>query len=498
VQHIVRQRKAIALQAAALDGKEIRRKRRALQVGNLPNAAISAGRSEARIGSKSDSPRYLAYRGNRQAFMNIKRLFPYVAPFLSAIAVTLLLLPLRDFIGDKPGVVGFVELIIVVLIASKWGTWFALLASIANVLSWQYFFIKPYDSFSIFNLEDGMLFVTFLITSIIVGQLSAQAKRRAEDAEMQKNEIARLYADLQRENSERKSAETALRKSQEELEMRVQQRTSELKDSNQQLASEVIERMRAEAVLKERSQELARSNAELERFAYVASHDLQEPLRMVSSYLQLIASRYQDKLDADANQFIEFAVEGAKRMRMLIRDLLDYSQVDTRAKPFAPVDCEAVFKTVLKNLQVKIQENAAQISCAPLPGVIGDATQLAQLFQNLIDNAIKFQCAQAPVIHIGVEEKNGYWQFSVEDNGIGIDPEYFDRLFILFQRLHGRAAYPGTGMGLAICKKIVERHGGAIWIKSQAGSGSTFFFTLPQKGVRILWTDQQPLSRSKS
>lgn len=482
-----------------LKARQSGRKRRHLLVENLPNAVPVAVRAGACTGGEPDDhPRYLAYCGSKQAFMNIKRLLPYVAAFLSTIVVTLVFLPLRGVIGDKPGIVGFAEIIMVVLIASKWGTRSALTASIANALSWNYLFLKPHDSFSIITLEDGMLFLTFLITSIIVGQLSARAKRRAEDSEIRKNEIARLYADLQQENNERKSAEIALRKSQEELEMRVQQRTSELKNSNQQLESEVIERKRAEAVLEERSQDLARSNAELERFAYVASHDLQEPLRMIGSYLQLIASRYQDKLDADANQFIEFAVDGAKRMRMLISDLLNYSRIGTCAEPFAPVDCAAVLKTVLHSLQVKIQESAAQISYDPLPSVIGDATQLAQLFQNLIDNAIKFQRGQAPAIHIGVEEKNGYWQFSVQDNGIGIDPQYFDRLFILFQRLHGRAAYPGTGMGLAICKKIIERHGGTIWIKSQAGSGSTFFFTIPQKGVHILWTDQHPLPLSKS
>ena len=415
--------------------------------------------------------------------MNMKRLLSYVAAFLSTIAVTLVFLPLRDLIGDKPGTVAFAEIIVVVLIASHWGTLFALVASIAGAVSWEYFFLKPYDTFSVPSLADGMLLFTFVITSIVVGQLSARAKRRAEEAEMGKNEIARLYTDLQRENSERKNAEVALRKSQEELEMRVQQRTSELKNSNQQLESEVVERKRAETVLEQRSQELARSNGELEQFAYVASHDLQEPLRMVGSYLQLIASRYHDKLDADANQFIEFAVDGAKRMQALINDLLTYSRIGTRVEPFASVDCTALLKTVLRSLQVAIEESAAQISCDPLPSVIGDATQLAQLFQNLIANAIKFRRSQAPAIHIGVEEKNGAWQFSVQDNGIGIAPEYFDRIFVLFQRLHGRAAYPGTGMGLAICKKIVERHGGTIWLKSEAGSGSTFFFIIPRKGV---------------
>lgn len=279
----------------------------------------------------------------------------------------------------------------------------------------------------------------------------------------------------------RKRVEEALRQTHDELEKRVLERTSELKESNQRLELEVLERKRAEAVLAQRSQELARSNAELEQMAYVASHDLQEPLRMVASYMQLLEKRYKDRLDTDANEFIGFAVDGAKRMQSLIDDLLTYSRVGTRAASLQPVDCMALVKKVIGSIRIAIAESDTRITCAPLPIVMGDATQLTQLFQNLIANAIKFRGDQAPQIHIGAEAENSFWRFSVQDNGIGIAPEYFERIFVMFQRLHSRSTYAGTGIGLAICKKIVERHGGRIWVESAPQQGSIFKFTLPQE-----------------
>jgi PAS domain S-box-containing protein len=283
------------------------------------------------------------------------------------------------------------------------------------------------------------------------------------------------------EITERKRAEEALRKAHEELERRVLERTSELQQSNRQLASEVAERQRAEAVLAQRSQELARSNAELEQLAYVASHDLQEPLRMVASYLQLLEQRYGGRLDADAHEFIGFAVDGARRMQALIEDLLAYSRVGSSAKPLQPTDCAAVMQMVLRSLRRAIEESGAQIQCGALPAVMGDAAQLAQLFQNLIANAIKFRGGQAPRIAIRAEPKDGCWRFAVQDNGIGIAPEYFDQIFVMFQRLNSRSTYSGTGIGLAICKKIVERHGGRIWVESAPEQGAVFQFTLPQQ-----------------
>ncbi|MEZ4860592.1 MAG: ATP-binding protein [Caldilineaceae bacterium] len=235
------------------------------------------------------------------------------------------------------------------------------------------------------------------------------------------------------------------------------------------------------AQLAQQTAELARSNAELAQFAYIASHDLQEPLRMVTSYLQLIERRYRGKLDQDADEFIAFAVEGATRMQQLIRDLLAYSRVGAVSHPLPPVNSHFILKKVLENLQVRIQETSAAITHDPLPTVAADATQLSQLFQNLIANAIKFCKDRQPQIHVSASlcTEQQEWIFCVEDNGIGIAPEYFGRIFLIFQRLHTRSEYAGTGIGLAICKKIVESHGGRIWLDSALGIGTRFYFTLP-------------------
>ncbi|HOI13554.1 MAG TPA: PAS domain S-box protein [Methanoculleus sp.] len=233
-----------------------------------------------------------------------------------------------------------------------------------------------------------------------------------------------------------------------------------------------------EKQLKKYAQDLQRSNQELEHFAYVASHDLQEPLRAVASHTQILAKNYMDQLSPDAEKHMTFVVDGASRMKELIDDLLMYSRVQTRGKPFEATDCEAVLSDVLKNLQLKIQESSAVISHDPLPTVQGDATQLRQIFQNLIENALKFSGDQAPRVQVSVRELPDTWEFSVRDNGIGIDPQYFERIFVIFQRLHTRSEYSGTGLGLAICKRIVERHGGGITVESRPGEGSTFSFTI--------------------
>jgi light-regulated signal transduction histidine kinase (bacteriophytochrome) len=224
---------------------------------------------------------------------------------------------------------------------------------------------------------------------------------------------------------------------------------------------------------------LKRSNAELEQFAYIASHDLQEPLRMVSSYMQLIAKRYQGKLDSDADEFIAYAVDGAGRMKSMINDLLTFSRLGTRGKPFQPVDTEAVLNAALENLKLAVEDSHAAVTHDPLPSVLADESQVAQLFQNLIGNALKFHGDEPPRIHVSARKTPQFWEFSVRDNGIGIDPQFFERVFLIFQRLSTRAEHAGSGIGLAICKKIVERHGGRIWIESKPGEGTTFFFTLP-------------------
>jgi PAS domain S-box-containing protein len=242
---------------------------------------------------------------------------------------------------------------------------------------------------------------------------------------------------------------------------------------------DVTETRKAQELLKQTMAELVRSNAELERFAYVASHDLQEPLRMVASYTQLLARRYKGKLDSDADEFIGYAVDGATRMQQLINALLDYSRVSTRGKPFEPTSCEETLNQAIANLQASITENSAVVTHDNLPTVLADATQMVQLFQNLIGNAIKFHSEKKPEVHVGAERNGTEWIFSVRDNGIGIDPQYFDRIFVIFNRLHSRQEYPGTGIGLTICKKIIERHKGRIWVESQPGNGATFYFTIP-------------------
>jgi len=286
-------------------------------------------------------------------------------------------------------------------------------------------------------------------------------------------------------------AEEALRKAHDELEIRVQDRTSELQEVNKALQAEIEERKRAEEALRkahdeleirvqERTAELARSNAELEQFAYIASHDLQEPLRMISGFTRLLERRYKGRLDSSADEFIAYIVDGAARMQRMIEDLLAYSRVGTLGKQFEPTNLEAIFEEAMTNLKVSIEENKSEITHDPLPTVMADATQIVQLLQNLISNGIKFRKREeVPRVHVSAGRKGDEWVFSVKDNGIGISPEFMGHLFQLFQRERTAGEYPGTGIGLAICKKIVERHSGRIWAESEHGRGSTFYFTIP-------------------
>jgi light-regulated signal transduction histidine kinase (bacteriophytochrome) len=237
---------------------------------------------------------------------------------------------------------------------------------------------------------------------------------------------------------------------------------------------------------KQAQEELARSNRDLEHFAYVASHDLQEPLRMVISYTQLLKRRYEDKLGEDAQEFIQFAVDGATRMQDMINALLTYSRVQTKGKEPEPMETSSALDRALYNLGVLIEETHAEITHDDLPVVCADETQVIQLFQNLLRNAINYRSGEVPRIHIHSERKGNEWLFSVKDNGIGIDREYIDRIFQIFTRLHPQDTHRGTGIGLAICKRIVERHGGRIWAESEIGEGSTFYFTFPLKGGRCI------------
>jgi PAS domain S-box-containing protein len=279
---------------------------------------------------------------------------------------------------------------------------------------------------------------------------------------------ARLY-------EESRQAQAALREKAAEL----TRSNADLQHSTQQVKSAKEKLERVNSMLTVQAAELARSNTELEQFAYVASHDLQEPLRMVASYVQLLARRYKGKLDSEAEEFIGFAVDGSKRMQDLIQALLAYSRIGTKGRQFAPTNCEVVLQNALKNLQIAIEDSQARITHDPLPTVKGDSIQLGQLFQNLIGNAIKFRGEKPPFVHVTAERQGSDWLFSFRDDGIGIDAQYAERIFVIFQRLHTKEEYPGTGIGLALCKKIVERHSGRIWVESELQKGSTFRFTLP-------------------
>ena len=245
------------------------------------------------------------------------------------------------------------------------------------------------------------------------------------------------------------------------------------------VAHDISERKRAEQRLADKVEELARSNRDLEQFAYAASHDLQEPLRMVASYTQLLAERYGGKLDENADKFLGYAREGALRMQVLIRDLLTFSRVVQAGVPRKNVDCDVALEEALQSLTAAIEESGAVVTHTALPNIWADQTQIAQVFQNLIGNAIKFHNGAPPQCAVSAEKSGCNWLFSVSDKGIGIAPEYAENIFVVFQRLHARSEYPGNGIGLAICKKIVEHYGGTIWVESKVGQGSTFKFTLP-------------------
>ena len=279
------------------------------------------------------------------------------------------------------------------------------------------------------------------------------------------------FSKISRDLTERKRADEELRNHRDRLAR-----------ANEVLEAEIAERKRAEERLRQTAADLARSNRDLEQFAYVASHDLQEPLRMVAVHVQMLERRYRDRLDDRALQCLSRAADGSRHMHALIKDLLAYARAGTQLKETEVVDGATVFDVAVDHLAEAVRESKADVTRGDLPSVRGDSTQLVQLFQNLIGNALKFRAERPPRVRVEAVADGNWWRFSVRDNGIGIDARFHNRLFEIFQRLHGRDKYPGTGIGLAICKRIAERHGGRIWLESAPGEGTTFFFTLPAVG----------------
>ncbi|MGE5683052.1 MAG: sensor histidine kinase [Bacillota bacterium] len=259
----------------------------------------------------------------------------------------------------------------------------------------------------------------------------------------------------------------------------LKEKNKQLEKFSKRLHSEISERKEIEQKMIRAMNELARSNKELEQFAYIASHDLQEPLRMISNFAQLLSRQYKNKLGADADEYINFIINGTRMMQNLVSDLLKFSRISTKAKTFEKTDLNTILETALNNLSINIKETNAQIMKTDLPIVSCDKTQILQLFQNLISNAIKFTKGRTPEIKINCKKEKDDWVFSISDNGVGIEQEYYERIFVIFQRLHTRDEYEGTGIGLAICRKIAEGHNGRIWVRSVPGEGSTFYFTLP-------------------
>ena len=275
--------------------------------------------------------------------------------------------------------------------------------------------------------------------------------------------------------NERKATEEELKEANQTLELKVTERTQALEKQKEELKE-------ANKKLLDKTQELEGVNKESRSFAHAVSHDLREPLRTIASYLQLIEERYKNRLDADANIFIDFAVDGAKRMNMLIDDMLTYSRLENNQHIFGDVDLNDILSIVKSNLHTSIAESDAKVIIdTKLPVVNAEHSQMVQLFQNIIDNGLKYKNSTPPEIHITVTKQDKFWQIAVADNGIGISKDYYERIFIIFQRLHTREQYDGTGIGLAICKKIIDKHGGSIWVESTEGKGSTFYFTLPDR-----------------
>ena len=348
------------------------------------------------------------------------------------------------------------------------GAWYTSLAGLMPIAIHD-FLVRP-EMVIIPKLVNGIAASAVII--ILLRRWFPAEENERNQQEKHMREMAETIAGL-------KETKELARRSRDEFEMRLMEQTAELKETTDKLQNEILVREEMESELQGAIENVERTSSDLEQFAYVASHDLQEPLRMISSYMQLLDRRYRGQLDDDADEFIDFAVDGAKRMQILIADLLAYSRVGTRGKPFGPTDSGRVLDQTLTNFGELIAENGATVTHDALPTVMVDGVQLKQVFQNLLSNAIKFQGVASPEIHIGAERMNGEWLFSVRDNGIGIESEYFEKIFVIFRRLHTRQEYPGTGIGLALSKRIIERHDGRIWVESEPGKGATFHFTIP-------------------
>ena len=329
--------------------------------------------------------------------------------------------------------------------------------------------ISALQEISSLNEEKGKRAAELIIANLeLEFETEEKAKRAAELV------IANIELVFQNEEKEKRAAELVI--ANKELVFQNEEkekRAAELIIANKELAFQNEEKGK-------RAKELEAANKDLEQFAYVASHDLNEPLRMISSFTQLLERKYKDKLDPDANDYIHFVVDGATRMQKLLTNLLDFSRVSTHAKPFEQVDTKTIVEQVISILQQLITENNASITIDDLPVIKADEMQMLRVFQNLIENAIKFKKkTELPKIHISCTKQSNMVQFSVADNGIGMEMQYHDRVFMVFQRLHSVKDYPGTGIGLSVCKRIVERHGGTIWFESTVNEGTTFYFTIP-------------------
>lgn len=329
--------------------------------------------------------------------------------------------------------------------------------------------------------EVGVVTVAFNAAMRRLARQSAQLRAAHDELEKRveerTKELAHANAVLAEQIRERTAAQEALRKAHAGLEDRVRERTSELARANEALETEIAERRRAEAALTEANASLARSNEDLEQFAYAASHDLQEPLRTISNFMTLLRRRYEGKLDTEAIEFIDFASQGADRMQALVRDLLSYSRIGKSKEPPALISSQMALETALSNLRAAIEGSGALVTSGPLPEVVAQELEMVQLFQNLIGNAIKYRGERTPVIQVLASPQDSEWLFEVRDNGVGIPPAHHKRIFGVFQRLHDNES-PGTGIGLATCAKIVQRHGGRIWVESEPGAGSVFKFTI--------------------